>query len=192
MALRQRLYPQREHVLPFLMLAYPACWLLLGRLCPLPTGARTDCFTLAPGRYVGYIFAALVGSYLLSVVLVATLAGRADVLGRPFTARPSTRALVLTAVLTAAFWSVRVLSAFDVPPAYVNLLLVPLGLPVMVIWVGMIAVGNAVGEPSMEVQHIVIAIAFVLNGAWIVLVSMGVDGFIKRQLERSGTDSRSA
>jgi hypothetical protein len=62
----------------------------------------------------------------------------------------------------------------------------------MVIWVGMIAVGNAIGEPSMGVQHIVITIAFVLNGAWIVLVSMGVDGFIKRQLERSGTDSRSA
>jgi hypothetical protein len=52
----------------------------------------------------------------------------------------------------------------------------------MVIWVGMIAVGNAVGEPSMEVQHIVIAIAFALNGAWIMLVSIGVDGFIKRQL----------
>lgn len=192
MALHQRLYPQREHVLPFLMLAYPACWLLLGRLCPLPTGARTECFTLFPGRYAGYFLAALVGSYLLAIVLVATHSGRADGLGRLVSVRPSMRALILTGVLTTVFWSVRALSGVLIPPGYVELLLVPLWAPVALIWVGMIAVGNAIGEPSMTVQHIVITIAFALNGAWIVLASMGVDGFIKRQLERSGTDSRSA
>lgn len=189
MALRECLDPRREHVLPFLMLAFPACWLLLGRLCPLPTGARTDCFTLFPGRYAGYALLALTGSYLLSLILVATLSGRASVLVRPFAVRPSTRALVFTSVLTAVFWAVRVLSAVVSPPGYLKLLLVPLWFPVMVIWIGMIAVGNAIGEPSMSVQSVVTAVGLALNGAWIVLVSVGLDRFVEQQLERSESDS---
>lgn len=189
MALRERFHPRREHVLPFLMLAFPACWLLLGRLCPLPTGARTDCFILLPGRYAGYVLVALVGSYLLSVVLVATLSGRASVLARPFAVRPSTRAFVFTGVLTAVFWTVRVLSGVVSPPGYLELLLVPLWVPVMAIWIGMIAVGTVIGEPSMAVQSVVIAVGLALNGAWIVFVSVVLDRFVEQRLERSELDS---
>lgn len=189
MALHERLSPKREQVLPFLTLAYPSWWLLLGRLCPLSTGARTECFTLFPGRYAGYLLAALVGSYLLAVVLVETLSGRADAFGRPFAIQPSTRALVLTGLLSAVFWAARVLSTVMTPGVSVELLLVPLWLPVVVIWAGMIAVGNAIGEPAMAVQYVVFAVALALNGAWIVLVSMAVDRFVERWVRRSGTDS---
>ncbi|UPW00505.1 hypothetical protein M0R88_00015 [Halorussus gelatinilyticus] len=172
--------PHRSLVLPLLVVAVPALYFVY-RDAAIGCPPGRTCLELA---HFGTAAGALAVTYLVAGVALAAadasaLADRSALARVAF--RPTDRTLAVLAVLVAGLAAYLLASAATTIPGWLDAALTPVGLlvglPLLVVTVVLITLGNAVGEPSLAVQSAVVAAGLAATGAWLFVLATGTAGF---------------
>ncbi|WP_115862910.1 hypothetical protein [Halorussus litoreus] len=176
------LRPRRSLALPLLVFAVPALYFVY-RDAAMSCPAGQAC--LAP-THAGYALAALAGSYLLAVGVLALVDAPSLAESHPYARlalRPTDRTLAILGVLALAIAAYLAATLVATIPAWLDLALTPLGLlvglPLVVVYGGMTVVTSALStEPSLLVQSAVVALSLGLTGAWLFALATGASGLL--------------
>lgn len=174
--------PRRELVLPALMAAFPLLYFVYRNAtaaCPSGTG----CLDL---HHAGYALAGIVASYLLAVALLALVDVQALATDHPYgrlAFRPTDGTLFVLAVVVGGIVAYGLATLVTAVPAWLDLLLTPIGLlvglPFVATAAAMTLVGSAVGkEPSMAVQLAVVGVSLAITALWVFALATGTAGLL--------------
>lgn len=171
------LRPRRSLALPFLVFAVPALYFVY-------RDATLDCPTsescLDP-THAGYALAALAGSYLLAVGVLALVDTPALADRHPYARlalRPTDATLGVLAALAVAVAAYMLATLVTTVPAWLDTVLTPVGLivglPFVVAYAAMTLVASALStEPSLTTQSAVVAVSLAATGAWLFALATG-------------------
>lgn len=164
-------------MVPTLVVATPLVYFLYreaGMRAPVDAGGVSRDIALAVGALTaGY----LVGVVVTALLDVSALTGESTLARLVF--RPDTVALAVFGILFLLSGGYLAATLVVEIPAIVETLATPLGLllglPLVLVWGGTVAVGKAVGqEPAAWVQFGAVAVGIALSVLWTVALATGV------------------
>lgn len=183
MSLRQlrTRFPNRTLAFPFTAVLYPLLWFMIRDtgISAVSHPTTAELLAMLP-RTLALTGGAVVVSLLVAagVVRLLNLTSEADTLSgwKRLLFQPSNRALVTFTVISVALGAYIVAGSFVTLPQEVEMVVRPLGIilgwPLLVVYVGMVAVGNAfIGEPAFIVQAVVVGFGLALSTTWLFLLS---------------------
>lgn len=170
MATPATLRPRRSHVFPSAVASYPLLW-FVNREVGIATATTTRPVAEIHRQAIGSATAAAIVSLLVAIAVVASVRRSSRSFPwwtRPFLG-PSNGTLTVFAATSLLFWGIVVFLRRGVASDAGALLF---AWPLIVLYVGMTLVGNAVtGEPSFVIQAAVIGTGVALSTVWLFLLS---------------------
>ena len=164
----------RAAVLPFAVALYPQLW-FVNREVGIAVATTNRPEAVIRLQAVESAAIAMATSVIFAVVVAAAARSASGWLP-PWTGplfRPSNGAVAVFVVVSFAFWAIVIaLPPMALPPGWSDVLGLLFSWPLLVLYVGMVFLGNAFfGEPSMPVQFAVVGVGVALSAVWLFLAS---------------------
>lgn len=173
MALAHAVRPHRSLAFPFAVALFPLLWFVVR-----DAGIDASTGSVNPTRALALAAVAVVVSYLAAVAVVATLGIRRGPVPAWATSllRPSNATLAVFGAISLALGGSVVVASLVALPQWVEsaaaLVGVVLGWPLVVVYAGTVAVGNAVGtRPSFAVEAVAVGVGVALSASWLFVLS---------------------